>query len=86
MAYEWPQYTMIAMYGIGVGLDLARHGRPKKDTHNVFCDAVWCRHFHLPAPLRRLLLINPAALNLPGAVKQFGRPLHETQRYQGSIL
>ena len=36
MGYGWPQFTMIAIYGIGIGLELARHGRPKTDTHNVW--------------------------------------------------
>ena len=36
MDYQWPQFAMIAMYGIGIGLELARNGQPKKDTHNVW--------------------------------------------------
>jgi len=35
MDYGWPQVAMIVMYGLHIGMHLAKHGKPKVDTYNV---------------------------------------------------
>ena len=33
---EWPQITMIALYGINLGVGLVSHGKPREGNHNFF--------------------------------------------------
>ena len=32
----WPQYTMLALYMLGIGMEWAKHGEPKTGRHNVW--------------------------------------------------
>lgn len=32
----WPQYTLLALVLIGVGVSMARYGEPKRDTYGIY--------------------------------------------------